>query len=49
MPCALTVEALDRHGERVLHDALEIGTAAMTVEVAAGMAEDAGPGKAREP
>ncbi len=49
MPCALTEEALDRHGHRVLHDALEIGTATMTVEVAAEMAEGLGPEKAGKP
>jgi len=37
IPCALTKEALDRHGERVLHDALEIGTATMAVEAAGGL------------
>lgn len=40
MPCALTTEAMTKHGDRVLHDALEIGTATMAVQ-AAGLAAGA--------
>ncbi len=32
IPCALTADALAHHGDRILHDALEIGTATMCVE-----------------
>jgi pyrrolysine biosynthesis protein PylD len=35
MPCALTREAMAEHRDRVLHDALEIGTATMAVAAAA--------------
>ena len=35
VPLALTADALDRHGDRVLHDVLEIGTATMAVQAAA--------------
>lgn len=38
LPCALTPEAMARHRERVLHDALEIGTATMAVQAAATLA-----------
>ena len=37
MPCALTPEAMKVHRDRVLHDALEIGTATMAVQAAAGL------------
>ena len=42
MPCALTPDALARHGDRVLHDALEIGTATMAVQATAKLGEGAG-------
>jgi pyrrolysine biosynthesis protein PylD len=41
MPCALTSEAMSRNPDRVLHDALEIGTATMAVQAAANPAEGA--------
>jgi pyrrolysine biosynthesis protein PylD len=34
MPCALTSQAMVEHGDRVLHDSLEIGTATMAVQAA---------------
>lgn len=48
LPCALTPEALARHGDRVLHDVLEIGTATMAVQAALGLARGVGFGKAAE-
>jgi pyrrolysine biosynthesis protein PylD len=49
MPCALTPEAMAEQGDRILHDALEIGTATMAVQAAATLADGAGPKKgARE-
>jgi pyrrolysine biosynthesis protein PylD len=39
MPCALTPEAMSEHGDRVLHDALEIGTATMVVQAAGRLLE----------
>ncbi len=47
MPCALTQDAMAKHGDRVLHDALEIGTATMAVQAAAVLAR--GVGDAGEP
>ena len=41
MPCALTTEALAKHRDRILHDALEIGTATMAVQAAATLAGEA--------
>jgi pyrrolysine biosynthesis protein PylD len=38
MPCALTPEAMAENRDRVLHDALEIGTATMAVQAAAELA-----------
>jgi pyrrolysine biosynthesis protein PylD len=38
MPCALTPEAMAEHRDRVLHDALEIGTATMAVQAVASLA-----------
>lgn len=38
MPCALTSEALEKHRDRVIHDALEIGTATMAVQATAQLA-----------
>jgi len=35
MPCALTTEAMGKHRDRILHDALEIGTATMAIQAAA--------------
>jgi len=46
MPCALTAEAMARHRDRVLHDALEIGTATMAVQVAAELVKSSDAGKA---
>ncbi|MGW8265002.1 MAG: 3-methylornithyl-N6-L-lysine dehydrogenase PylD [Longimicrobiales bacterium] len=48
LPCALTPEALARHGDRVLHDVLEIGTATMVVQAAATLATGMGSEKAAE-
>jgi len=48
MPCALTPEALARHRDRILHDALEIGTATMAVQAAVTLASGAEFGKAAE-
>jgi len=38
MPCALTPDAMAEHGDRILHDPLEIGTATMAVLAAAMLA-----------
>ena len=38
LPCALTPEAMAEHQGRILHDALEIGTATMAVQAAATLA-----------
>jgi pyrrolysine biosynthesis protein PylD len=43
MPCALTPEAMAEHRDRVLHDALEIGTATMVVQAATNFAASAVP------
>ncbi len=48
LPCALTAEAMAKHGGHVLHDPLEIGTATMVLQAAAMMAGDVGAGRARE-
>ena len=48
MPCALTPEAMAKNRDRVLHDALEIGTATMAVRAAANLAKSAENEKARE-
>ena len=48
MPCGLTPEAMAENRDRILHDALEIGTATMAVQAAAMLAESAGPGKGLE-
>ena len=52
MPCALTPDAMAENRNRVLHDALEIGTATMTVQAAAQatgiLASDGGTKKANE-
>ncbi len=40
MPCALTPEAMAAHGDRLLHDALEIGTATMAVHAAASFTKN---------
>lgn len=45
MPCALTPDALVQHGDRVLHDALEIGTATMAVQAAVGLKSSSGAGR----
>jgi len=47
MPCALTPEAYAQHRDRVLHDALEIGTATMAVMAAAALATIVETTKAR--
>jgi pyrrolysine biosynthesis protein PylD len=47
MPCALTPEAMAESRDRVLHDALEIGTATMAVQAAAKLAKSAETGKGR--
>ena len=47
-PCALTPEAMAEHRDRILHDALEIGTATMAVQAAATLAKSAESKKARE-
>jgi pyrrolysine biosynthesis protein PylD len=39
MPCALTSAAMEEHRDRVVHDALEIGTATMAMQAAAHIAE----------
>ena len=46
MPCALTPEALAENRDRVLHDALEIGTATMVVQAALKLAGNAKRGEA---
>jgi pyrrolysine biosynthesis protein PylD len=38
MPCALTPEAMAKNRDRILHDALEIGTATMAVQAASSLA-----------
>ena len=48
MPCALTPEAMAEHRDRILHDALEIGTATMAVQAAASLARSAETKKAIE-
>jgi pyrrolysine biosynthesis protein PylD len=48
MPCALTPEAMAENRDRILHDALEIGTATMAVQAAEKLAETAGTQKANE-
>jgi pyrrolysine biosynthesis protein PylD len=52
MPCALTPEAMAENRDRVLHDALEIGTATMAVQAAvqaaANLARNAEAKKATE-
>lgn len=48
MPCGLTPEAMAEHRDRILHDALEIGTATMAVQAAAHLAGSAGTKKANE-
>lgn len=48
MPCALTAEAMEKHGNRIIHDPLEIGTATMAVQAAAGLARVEGTTKASE-
>jgi pyrrolysine biosynthesis protein PylD len=48
MPCALTPEAMAENRDRVLHDALEIGTATMAVQAAAKLGNSAVTGKGRE-
>ena len=47
-PCALTPEAMAEHRDRILHDALEIGTATMAVQAAATLAKSAESKKASE-
>ncbi len=44
MPCALTPEAMKEHRGRILHDALEIGTATMAVQAAGRLLPGVGPG-----
>ncbi len=41
MPCALTPEAMAKNRNRLLHDALEIGTATMAVQAASSLARSA--------
>jgi pyrrolysine biosynthesis protein PylD len=48
LPCALTPEAMAEHQGRILHDALEIGTATMAVQAAATWAGRADAEKADE-
>jgi len=45
VPCALTPEALAMHGDRILHDVLEIGTATMVVQAFVHCRERGGFGK----
>jgi hypothetical protein len=45
MPCALTPDALAMHGDRILHDALEIGTATMAVQAGVGLTGSSGAGR----
>jgi pyrrolysine biosynthesis protein PylD len=46
VPCGLTPEAVDAHRDRILHDALEIGTATMVVQAAAKLVTGTGNGRA---
>lgn len=46
MPCAPTPEAMEVHRDRILHDALEIGTATMAVQAAATLVDGVKTGKA---
>jgi pyrrolysine biosynthesis protein PylD len=46
VPCGLTPEAVDAHRDRILHDALEIGTATMVVRAAAKLVTGTGNGRA---
>ncbi len=39
VPCALTADAMEEHRDRIIHDALEIGTATMAVQAAASFAK----------
>ncbi len=48
MPCALTREAMKKHRGRVLHDALEIGTATMAVQAVARLVEPRGTREGEE-
>jgi pyrrolysine biosynthesis protein PylD len=48
MPCALTPEAMAENRDRILHDALEIGTATMAVQAAVKLVNSAVTGKGRE-
>jgi pyrrolysine biosynthesis protein PylD len=48
MPCALTAEAMAEHGDRILHDSLEIGTATMAVQAAALLAASVEAKKAKQ-
>ncbi|MFC1574557.1 hypothetical protein ACFL3Z_00580, partial [Gemmatimonadota bacterium] len=48
LPCALTPDALAEHRDRILHDALEIGTATMAVQSAAELAGGSAIKKAGE-
>jgi pyrrolysine biosynthesis protein PylD len=48
MPCALTPDAMEKHRNRLIHDALEIGTATMAVQAAASFPKGAGTKKAAE-
>ena len=46
LPCGLTHEAMAEHQGRIVHDALEIGTATMAVQAATALAGRAGAKKA---
>jgi len=48
MPCALTPRAMAENKDRILHDALEIGTATMAVQAAASLARSDKHKKANE-
>lgn len=48
LPLALTEEAMEEHGDRVLHDVLELGTATMAVQAAAKLARRTEARKADE-
>jgi pyrrolysine biosynthesis protein PylD len=48
MPCALTPEAMSENRDRILHDALEIGTATMAVQAAVQLAIRTETKKAKE-
>jgi hypothetical protein len=48
MPCALTPEAMAENRDRILHDALEIGTASMAVQAAVKLVNSTVTGKGRE-